>query len=186
VAVLIVRARTWVCVATWVLAMARAPSVHAQAHAPEYAVKAAYLYKFAPFVIWPASAFPSASSPFYVCVQGDDPFDGALDQAVSGQRVEGHPAVVRRLKSIDGTTGCHILYLGGSRKQSAADAMRSIRGEPILTVTDQVQGVAGSVIKFVVKDSRVRFEIDVEAASANRVSISSKLLSLALAVRSGD
>ncbi len=149
-------------------------------------MKAAYLYKFAPFVIWPASAFPTPSSPFYVCVQGDDPFDGALDQAVSGQRVEGHPAVVRRLKSIDGMTGCHILYLGGSRKQSAADAMRSVRGEPILTVTDQGQGVAGSVIKFVVKDSRVRFEIDVEAASANRVSISSKLLSLALAVRSGD
>ncbi len=156
-----------------------------QSHAPEYAVKAAYLYKFAPFVVWPSSAFSSPTSPFYVCVQGDDPFDGALDQAVNGQRLDGHPAMVRRLKSIDPMTGCHILFLSGSHQQSAADAMRNVKGEPVLTVSDEGRGVSGSVIQFVVKDSRVRFHIDVEAAAANRMSISSKLLSLAVAARSG-
>ena len=154
-------------------------------HAPEYAVKAAYLYKFAPFVVWPPSAFSSPTSPFYVCVQGDDPFDGALDQAVNGQHLDGHPAMVRRLKSIDSMAGCHILFLGGSHQQSAADAMRNVKGEPVLTVSDEGRSVSGSVIQFVTRDSRVRFHIDVEAAAANRVSISSKLLSLAVSARSG-
>src|ERR1700756_4784994 len=45
----------------------------------EYAVKAAYLYKFTPFVEWPASAFAGPGSPFNVCVLGDDPFGPALD-----------------------------------------------------------------------------------------------------------
>ncbi len=183
-AVLGATARSCAVAVAAALALAWDPSALAQTHAPEYAVKAAYLYKFAPFVVWPTSAFPSVSSPFYLCVQGDDPFDGALDQAVNGQRMDGRPVVVRRLQAIDATTGCHIVYLGGSRRQSASDAARTVRGEPVLTVADEGRG-AGTVIQFVVKDSRVRFQIDVAAAQANRVSISSKLLSLALPARSG-
>ena len=167
------------------LALAWDPAALAQTHAPEYAVKAAYLYRFAPFVAWPASAFASPTSPFYLCVQGDDPFDGSLDQAVNGQRLDGRQVVVRRVPTVDGMTGCHIVFLAGSRRQSASDAVKTVRGEPVLTVADEGRGSAGSVIQFVVKDSRVRFQIDVEAAQANRVNISSKLLSLALPVRSG-
>ena len=34
----------------------------------EYKVKAGYLFQFAKFVEWPASAFPSADSPFVIGV----------------------------------------------------------------------------------------------------------------------
>jgi hypothetical protein len=157
-------------------AMARASSV-------EYAVKATYLCKFAPFVEWPAAAFPSRSSPFNVCIVGDDPFGAMLDQAVSGQRLGDHPMRVRRLERIDGSVGCHILYAGGSARESAADVVRRVRGAPVLTVTDESRGGGGGIIQFVVKDGRVRFEVDAAAAAVNQVAISAKLLSLALAVR---
>ena len=42
------------------IAAALAAGVPAHA-APEYAVKAAYLYKFAAFVEWPRSSFPAAT-----------------------------------------------------------------------------------------------------------------------------
>ncbi|CAN7327021.1 YfiR family protein [Phenylobacterium sp. LjRoot225] len=153
----------------------------AQDRSIEYAVKAAYLQKFAPFVAWPPSAFPSPSSPFAVCVLGRDPFGANLDQAVSGQSIFGHPMVVRRLDHVDGNSGCHILYVGASRNQSPPDALRAVRGAPTLTVADG--GAAGAVIQFVLKGSRVRFDIDTGAAAANRLTISSKLLSLATSVR---
>jgi hypothetical protein len=158
---------------------------HAQGSSMEYAVKAAYLYKFAPFVEWPPTAFASAASPFQLCVLGQDPFGAKLDQAVSGQRVGGRPVAVRRIERVDAGSGCHVLYLGASRKQTAEEALRAVRGLPILTVTDGEREV-GAIIRFVVKDNRVRFEIDTAAAAANHVTISSKLLALATSFRAGS
>jgi hypothetical protein len=167
-----------------VAAFAVGGAARAQAGSIEHAVKAAYLSKFAPFVAWPPAAFSSASSAFQLCILGQDPFGGSLDQAVSGQRIDGRPVTVRRLAHVDATSGCHILYLGASRGQTADEAVRAVRGSPILTVGDQGRA-RGAIIQFVVKDNRVRFEIDAEAAAANHVTISSKLLSLATSVRTG-
>jgi hypothetical protein len=153
----------------------------AQDRSMEYAVKAAYLSKFAPFVEWPASAFASPGRPFQLCVLGKDPFDGRLDAAARGQVVDGHPVQVRRLQHVDAASGCHILFLGGSLGQSADAGLKAVRGAPTLTVVDD-GGAEGAIIRFVVKGDRVRFEIDASAAAANRLSLSSKLLSLALAV----
>lgn len=157
----------------------------AQPASIEHAVKAAYLSKFAPFVEWPPAAFASASSAFQLCILGQDPFGGSLDQAVSSQRIDGRPVTVQRLARVDVTSGCHILYLGASRSQTADEALRAVRGSPILTVGDNGRA-RGAIIQFVVKDNRVRFEIDAEAAAANHVTISSKLLRLATSVRAGS
>lgn len=156
-----------------------------QASAPEAAVKATYLYKFAPFVRWPTSAFASQSSPFYLCVLGDDPFGAVLGQAVSGQTLEGRPMAVRRLRGGEGAAGCHILYLGDSGGRASAQALRNVKGAPVLTVAGQSQAAPGTVIQFMVRNGRVRFDIDTAAATANGVTISSKLLSLAVSARPG-
>src|SRR5437868_13044534 len=44
----------------------------AESGAPEYAIKATYLYKFGPFVRWPDNAFAAAASPFNICLAGSD------------------------------------------------------------------------------------------------------------------
>ena len=167
-----------------VVALTPYGAARAQSPSIEYAVKAAYLYKFAPFVEWPPTAFASASSPFQLCVLGRDPFGASLDQAVSGQRLGEHRVVVRRLDRVDAASGCHVLYLGASPNQTTAEALRAVRGSPILTVADSDRE-GGAIIKFVVKDNRVRFDIDTAAAAVNHVTISSKLLGLAMSVRAG-
>lgn len=161
---------------------ALAVGVPAQA-ASEYAVKAAYLYKFAAFVEWPRSSFPAADTPLNLCIVGFDPFGADLDQAIAGQRIGERPIVARRLARAHPDAGCHITYIGGSRAESVADGLATLRGSPTLTITDQSMGSARGAIHFVVKDQRVRFHINDEAAEQNRLSISSKLLRLALSVR---
>ena len=162
-----------------------APS-EAESNTLEYAVKAAYLFKFTPFVEWPSTAFSAPTSPFYVCVLGGDPFGPALDQAVDGHSVGEHPVKVRRLQSADGANACHILYFGAARAPLAAATLTKLHGAPVLTVTEQGLGVSGGVVEFVVKDGHVRFTIDAGAAAANKVVISAKLLSLAASVRTGS
>jgi hypothetical protein len=177
---------TGVAALSAMLAVLAVPAAaHAEAGSIEYAVKAAYLYKFAPFVQWPPAAFASPSSPFHLCILGRDPFGASLDRAVNGQRVDDRPVMVRRLQRVDAASGCHILYLGASSSQTAAEALRAVRGLPILTVADNGRA-DGAIIRFVVRDNRVRFDIDTEAAGANRVTISSKLLALATSVRAGS
>jgi len=157
-----------------------AVALPAQPASLEYAVKANYLYKFSPFLSWPASSFPTPSSPLNLCLIGDDPFDAMLDDAVHGQKVDGHPIVVKRLPTIMMAGACHILWIGRTVPQGTAE---SLVGQPVVTVTDKSRGVAGGMIEFVMQGGRVRFEINEAAAKAGGVTISSKLLSLAVAVR---
>lgn len=146
----------------------------------EYAVKASYLYKFAPFVQWPSSAFAGAADPLAICIVGQDPFGSVLDDAVRGQRVNGHPIVVRHIDTVRPGVSCHILFAGSG--EGAEEMLHAVARQPVLTVTDRSRGVAGGMIQFVMVSGRVRFLIDEGAAQQSGVSISSKLLGLALSV----
>jgi hypothetical protein len=166
------------------LSLVWGPHAGAADESLEYPVKAAFLVKFGSFVEWPAGVFAAAASPLQLCVLGDDPFGAVLDRAVSGQQVAGRGIEVRRLKAVRADTGCHIVYIAPSEAPRLAQVAEGLRGSGVLTVSD-VKAPAGAVgiINFVVKDERVRFDIDDEAAAQNRLAISSKLLGVALNVK---
>jgi hypothetical protein len=145
----------------------------------EYAVKATFLYKFASFVAWPTGSFENDSSPFNLCVVGADPFGGRIHDAVAGQSVGKHPIVLRQLAKAEPRSNCHAMFVSESRSQSASEALKTVSGTPILTVTDSDLGDAAGIIHFVIVNDRVSFDIDKEAAARNRLVISSKLLELA-------
>src|SRR3546814_5799686 len=89
-------------------------SAAARADPPlERAVKASFLFKFVPFVDWPAYAFGSATAPFQICLNGQDPFGSVLDEVVRGQRVHGRTSIVRRLNDAS-PAGCNLLFAGES------------------------------------------------------------------------
>lgn len=162
-----------------------ADAARAQPSALETAIKANYLYKFAPFVDWPPVAFAGPAAPLTICVAGQDPFGTTLDASVRSQQVGTHPIAVRRLHAGQPVSGCHILYFGRLSAQHAAEMLHAAAGQPVLTVTDEDAGGAGGMIRFVLRDGRVRFDIDADAAKASGVQISSKLLGLAVSVRKG-
>jgi hypothetical protein len=148
----------------------------------EAAVKAAYLFKFPLFVEWPQAA--GATRAFVLCVVGEDPFRGVLDEAATGQRVGGRPVLLRRLPAIGRGSDCDVLFASGSPVQSVAAILETVRSTPVLTVTDSERlGGPPGIIDFVIVNNRVRFSIDDAAAAANGLAISSKLLSLAVVVR---
>lgn len=167
------------------LALVLVPSPAPADDSLEYAIKANYLVKFAAFVQWPPSAFASPSAPVTVCVLGADPFGEILDRAAAAHSVQGRPVATRRLSRIDARSGCHIAYLAGSPQQSAAQALQALGDAPVLTVTDAARGRRRGVIHFAVVNQRVRFHIDDRTARSRRLSVSSRLLSLALSVRQG-
>ncbi len=161
-----------------------APAGRAADRSLEYAVKATFLYKFAPFVQWPPSAFDQSGAPFVLCIVGNDPFGDSVEKAIASQRIGDHPIVLRRLATMDAKAGCLLAFVAGSPTQTTAQALDAVRGAPTLTVTDSGDATPG-IIQFVVIDGRVNFDIDTVAAAANHLTISSKLLALAHGVTQG-
>jgi hypothetical protein len=164
-----------------VTAVAVAACVRAEAEPLAAEVKAAYLAKFAPFVVWPPAVFAAPAAPLSLCVLGDDPFGPVLDHMAASESVGGHPVVVRRMAHLDADSGCQIVYLGGSSAQSRAAALKAVDGLPVLTVTDADDGDDGGrgIVHLVLIDGRVRFQIDDERARRSGLAISSRLLALA-------
>jgi YfiR/HmsC-like len=149
------------------------------------AVKATYLYKFQPFVTWPEQAPLAAGAPFNICIVGNDPFGVVIDRAIAGQTADQHPLAVVRLAAVPGDADCRILYIAGGDPKLALQALAATAGKPVLTVTDGAgDGGAKGMVNFVISAGRVRFEIDDTAARASGLVISSKLLSLAVSVKS--
>ncbi len=160
------------------LSWALATATRAGEESLEPAVKATYLYKLAPFVDWPRGAFRTES--LVICVIGDDPFGAVLDRAVAGQAFRGRPILIRRFAIARGGEDCQIMFIGGSQTQTVAQALQAVHGEPVLTVTDGQRN--RGVVDFARVDGRVRFRIDAQTAAQDHLGISSKLLSLAVAV----
>ena len=127
----------------------------------EYQIKAAFLYNFAKFVDWPAEAFAGSNGKLIIGVIGDDPFGGALNQAINGKTINGRPLLVRRLRWGQDLRSCHILFISSSERQRLPQIIQSLRGASVLTVGDMGQfNQQGGIINFILEANKVRFEIN--------------------------
>jgi hypothetical protein len=173
------RAGIWL-IASVFLALA-GPEASAQAEVSrEYQVKAVFLFNFAQFVDWPPGAFSNPQAPLVIGVLGDDPFDGYLDETVRGEKLNNRPFVVQRYRRVEEIENCQVLFIGQTGSHRLEHILDALKGRSILTVGD-MEGFArdGGIIRFITKDNRIRFRINVEAAEAAHLVISSKLLRLA-------
>lgn len=145
----------------------------------ELAVKATYLVKFEPFVSWPAASFADPAAPFVLCVAEPDPFGPLLEKAADGLHAGSHPILIQRIGDAGESAKCKLLYIG---RAASAPKPADFRGKPVLTITDAAPEERRGIIDFRIVDGRVRFTIDDAAAAESGLSISSKLLSLAVSV----
>jgi hypothetical protein len=149
----------------------------------EQKVKAAFLPKFARYIVWPSAARPPAGAPLTLCIVGPDPFGRLIDEAVAGQQVDQNPIEVRRVGAGGSTAGCHMAFVHGATDAATRRILDAFAGTPVLTVTDARDGDARGMIHFALSNGRVGFHVDDAAAARSRLSISSRLLGIALSVR---
>ena len=156
----------------------------------EYLIKAGFIYNFAKFVEWPAASFAQPDSPIVIGILGTDPFGNLIDRIIENKKIGARGLVVKRLKwstDLKDLKECKILFVGASERGHLDELMQVVKGLPILTV-GETPGFAerGGVIRFVLEDNRVRFEINVEAAHQADLTISSRLLTLARIIQQAN
>jgi hypothetical protein len=156
----------------------------AQAAAPTEAiqvqVEAAYLYKFASYVEWPASLFASPRDPIVVGIFNAAPLAAELRSLTRSKSLNGRSFVVRRIGPGDKVDGVHILFVGAADAGAAANALESVRDRPVLTVSDSPEAFAnGSMINFVVSDERLRFDVAMRPMRRSGLRLSALMLTAA-------
>jgi hypothetical protein len=144
-------------------------------------VKAAFLYRFASFIEWPAGV-GEEEAPFMIALIGDDPVGDAL-LVLEGREIGGRRVEVRRVPDASQVTGAEIVYIGASKREDVDAILGALRRLPVLTVGDNDDFLdRGGMIRFVVRDRRVRFQVNRCAADREGIQISARLLRVAEAV----
>jgi hypothetical protein len=147
----------------------------------EYQIKAAFIYNFARFTDWPAGAFAGANSPMTLGVLGKNVFGDDLANAINGKTINGHPLQFKHFDSIPDATNCQVLFISASEKDDLSKILAQLHGTSILTISETDGFMeAGGMINLTIVDQKVRFEINNDAAKKAGLTISSKLLSLAI------
>jgi hypothetical protein len=148
----------------------------------EYQVKAAFLFNFAKFVEWPPHAFASGTSPLVIGILGENPFHEDLARTILNKTIDRHPLEINEVRSPTQATNCHILFISTSEKERLPEILKGLKGANVLTVSETERFIdAGGMINFVLQGTKIRFQINKDAAASAGLKISSKLMSLALA-----
>jgi len=143
----------------------------------EYQLKAVFLFNFLQFVDWPANTFADASSPFYVCVLGDDPFGQELDEVMANERLEGRPIVIERHEDVADTEHCHLVFIAQDSADRRQRSLTELQNKAVLTVSDAENFAnEGGVIELDVQNNHIKLLVNLQAANEAQLRVSSKLL----------
>jgi hypothetical protein len=162
----------------------------------ESVMKARHLLGFAEFVEWPDGAFAEKKAPLIVGVVGDDlVFEQLRREEV--RRVVGRNVSIRsfaweeltdrRARIEEQLRACHILFVGQSESRVMPLILSKIKGASVLTVGDAVSFTrTGGVIGFFRVPGELLVEVNLEAAQAANLKISSQLLRLVKVIYPGE
>lgn len=146
---------------------------------PAHEVKAGYLLHFAKFVEWPAQVFVSRGA-IEICVLGDDPLQRALDAASRGETVDSRPVVASTLDAAQPLDRCHIVFVGGAFHGDMEEMVPVAQRQHVLLVGEGEAFLGrGGMIAFVREAGRIRFDVDLRAASRAGLKLRSQLVQVA-------
>jgi len=138
-------------------------------------VKAAYLFRFIPYVDWPPAALSAPEAPLVIGVFKSDEMLVELAGIIVGRSVNGHPVLARKVSDSDALDDLHVLFVGRARLPAAMK--ERLHERPLLLVTEGRD--AGGALSFLMVDGRVRFEAAPKVAERAGLKLSSRLLAIA-------
>jgi hypothetical protein len=150
--------------------------VSAAAPASEAEIKAVLLFHLTQFVTWPTSSVKSAT--FDIGVVGPDPFGGALDTVVAGEKANGKPIRIVRSSRARDLPDCPLVFVSAQARESLSRIFTDLGNRPTLTVGDTEEFIEqGGMIRFRrTPEKKIRLQIQLNRARQSGLNISAQLL----------
>jgi hypothetical protein len=175
-----------------VLVLCACPAIASSKTYPEHEVKAAFLYNFMKFTDWPEEKVADANETVTIFVVGDYP-ECKTFRDIQEKSSENNPVQVQIFKSYEQVKdpnilkSCYVLFICKSEKKHLAEILSLVKDSPVLTVGEEEGFLEkGGIINFVEYREKLRFEVNIPAASEAGLKLRSKLLKLAKHVITDD
>ncbi|MDX2196772.1 MAG: YfiR family protein [Cytophagales bacterium] len=151
-----------------------------QAQDVNYKVHAMFMYHFTKYLDWPES---KKTGDFVIGVYGNSDISKELESIAAAKKAGTQNIIVKKLSSASEATGCHIVFVSGSKSSDVNDLCNALSGKPTLVVTEK-NGLCkkGSGINFILVDDKLRFEINKNAIESNSLKVSTELQKLGILI----
>ena len=142
----------------------------------EARVKTAYIYNFCKYVTWPALTEDASID---ICILGQDQLVEQITM-LEKKKIKSRNIIVNFYSSCSAAACCEVLFISDTEKENITAITESLRGLPVLTISD-IKGFAqkGGIIELVKQDNKIRFIINKQRLDEAKLTISSRLLKLA-------
>lgn len=173
----IVKTFVWSLIALLVITVFATP-LNAQ-DLDETSIKAAYVFNLTKFVEW-----PRAGTKLVVGFVGDGPMGEALEKSLTGKTSGTRVIQVVLYPKSDALEQCDVIYVAYTSPKKTRATLDQLHDKSVLTVGDTESFPKdGGMVALVRKDAQVRLEINLDAVQRSRLTISSRVLSIATIVR---
>jgi hypothetical protein len=140
-----------------------------------------FIYNFTRLVEWPESY---KSGDFIIGVLGNSEIYGELEAYTAGKKVGMQSIVVKKYKDFSEVDKCNILFLSYNRSGQLVDLIKKTDTTPMLIIGERKNIMnEGAGIGFVLVDDKLKFELNLPAATRNGLKVNSKLQEMAMNVK---
>ncbi len=140
-------------------------------------IKGIYVYQFAKNVDWPKEY---KTGDFVIGVYGDRDLYEQLSASYTGKSIGSQVIKVKFFDAVSGISTCHILYIANKYSSKVNELSKKFTKNKTLIVSNDSGSLEdGAVINFLVKDSKIAFEISKKNAGKSNLVIGQTLTKLA-------
>ncbi|MFV8464196.1 YfiR family protein [Flavobacterium sp. LB1P62] len=142
----------------------------------EYALKAAFLYRFIDYVNWKDY---SKNQTFKIAILEGSPITASLQDIPKTKKIE-----IKEYKNLKDISFCNILFVPYNSTIPIETILSKFSGKPVLIVTERNgYGKKGAQMNFVIIEKKLKFEVNLKAINKSGIGISSFLLQHAIIVQ---
>lgn len=142
----------------------------------EYALKAAFLYRFIDYVNWKDY---SKNQTFKIAILEESPITTSLLDIPKNRKID-----IKEYKNLDEISFCNILFVPYNSTIPIETILSKFSGKPVLIVTERKgYGSKGAHMNFIIVENKLKFEVNLKAINKSGIGVSSFLLKHAIIVQ---
>jgi hypothetical protein len=154
------------------------PAAPAESSLPS--VKAAFAFNFIKLTAWPDTRFAGPGAPLEVCVVKGDSMEDTLRGSLAGKVAGTRTVAVQSVGADDSFASCHVLYLGTQMAPRYAPLMGRAVSKGVLVIDEGPNFTwPDGMIRLFAEQSRMRFELNLEALERAGLKVDPRLIRLA-------
>ncbi len=149
-------------------------ATNAKSQGINYKVHALFIYKFTQYIEW-----PTTNATYVIGVVGNSPIIEEL-QALANTRKN---LTIKKLTATSDLSGCQLIFVSENSSSSLGSISGKVTGKPVLVISETGSGAKkGAGINFVMKDDKMKFELNKGTVERQGLKVSGDLVTLSIVV----